>query len=268
MKNNVRLFSVIYAIVFTNLIEVILKKFDLDTYIILAGFRFHLIMIMPVFFIFRANQFDYIKKILLKPLYNKTFQPIGWIFLPLIIILILLYILKLIKIGDPEYFYEFGFSSIIDFPIYLLWNLPQLLIALIFFIVIQPLFKYQLAATTIIIIALWILEFIPMNKEKINIYGLMSLFFSAAVISLIIKYFQNIYWISIIIFSILWSNLLAFGSKSQTLIHILFAATYNSWDGFFEVSKGLINFLLPAQILITIILISFSILKRKHKHIF
>jgi len=263
VNNKIKLSFIIYAVVFTNLIELLLKKLNFDSYIILVGFRFHLSLILPFFFIFRFNHLHDIKKFFIKPFYNRTFQPLSWIFIPLIIIFIVFYIIKKIKIGDPDYFYEFGLSSIIDYPIYFLWNLPQLLMFLIFLFLIQPVLKFKVIFTVIITILLFVSEFIPLYKTKINLFGIISLLFSAVGLSLLIKYFQNIYWISIIIFSIFWSSLLAFGCTSQTLIHILFAATYNSWEGFFKVSNGFVNYFLPLQLLITIILISFSAVKKK-----
>ncbi len=263
MNNKLKFSTIVYAVLVTIFLELILKYFNLDSYIIFAGFRFHLSLVVPFPFILKFDQLKNIKKILRNPIYNKTFQPLKWVFIPLALILISLYIFKKIKIGDPDYFYEFGLSSIIDYPIYFLWNVPQLLMASIFLILIQPLFKSHILFTTLIIILLCITEYLPIGAQKFDFYNVVSLFISAAIISLIIKYFQNIYWLSIIIFSIFWINLLTFGSQSPTLIHILFAANYNSWEGFFEVSKNIFNLLLPIQLAITAILISISAIKKK-----
>jgi hypothetical protein len=103
------------------------------------------------------------------------------------------------------------------------------------------------------------------NKTKINYFDIFSLVFILTSAVLIIRYFQNVYWFSIILFTILWSNILAFGSSSQTLIHMLFASKYEIWEGFFDVSKNIQRYLLPAQLGITLVLIACSVILRKTK---
>ncbi len=266
MDKKIGFSTIVIAIILVNAIGLLLRYFNLDRYIIFFGFRFYLSLILPFIIIFRYSILPKLKEILAYPKYNKTFQPLGWIFLPLIIVLMVLYVTKRIDVGDPDYFYEFGLSSIFDYPIYILWNLPQLLLFGSFLILIQPTLKFQFSLTLLIILFLFAFEFIPLNKMKVNYFDLSSFLFLAVSFSLLIKYFQNVYWISIILFTILWSNLLSFGSSSQTMIHILFAAQYQSWEGFFEVSKDLQMYLLPAQLALTMIVISLSVLIRKRKN--
>ena len=119
--------QIVIAVIIVNAIGLSLRYFDLDRYLIFIGFRFFLSLILPLLIVIRYSLFSKLKEILKQPKYNKTFQPLGWIFIPLIIVLIVLYFTKRIDVGDPDYFYEFGLSSIFDYPIYLIWNLPQLL---------------------------------------------------------------------------------------------------------------------------------------------
>ncbi|MCL5027646.1 MAG: hypothetical protein M1480_01365 [Bacteroidetes bacterium] len=254
-----------FTIIVVNATGLLLKYFDLDRYLIFVGFRFYLSFTLPLIIVVRYYLFPKLKEILIHPKYNKTFQPLGWIFLPLIIILIVLYFTKKIDIGDPDYFYEFGLSSIFDYPIYVIWNLPQLLFFVGFLILIQPALKFPFSQTLLIILLLFAYEFIPLNKIKVDYFDLISFVFISTSVSLLIKYFQNIYWISLFIFTVLWSALLSFGSNSQTMIHILFAAQYQTWDGFFDVVKGWGTYLLSAQLGITLFVVSLSALLKKSK---
>ncbi len=262
MDNRKILVQIILAVFFVNAAGLVLRHFNLDSYIILAGFRFHLSLVLPIFFIFKFIDFEKLKQTLLHPAYNKTFQPLGWIFLPIIILLAVLFFFKKIEIGDPDYFYEFGLSSVVDYPIYFVWNFPQLLTISAFLVLIQPSIKSRFTATAVILFSLFAFEFIPLGKAEIDVAGLLSLLFASVLTGLLVKYFQNIYWLSIIIFTAFWANLLSFGSSSPVMIHTLFASQYESWDGFFETAKNLHIYLLPFQLFLTAALIYLSSLRK------
>jgi hypothetical protein len=265
MNNSVKIASIFFLILIINIAGVLLKYYGLDAYFILAGFRFYISLVVPFFMIYRFSMCNDIKKILVQPSYNKTFQPLGWIFLPLIILFASLYFFKQIEVGDPDYFYEFGLSSIFDYPLYIIWNLPQLLLFAVFLILVQPLIKFNLFFSFLIALSCFMFIFISFNKIKTDYFEIISLVLILALAVLIVKYFQNVYWFSIILFTILWSNILAFGSSSQTMIHLLFASKYDIWGGFFDVSKNIQRYLLPAQLGITLVLIACSVLLRKTK---
>ena len=265
MDNKVKIVSIFFLIIIINAAGLLLKYNGLDAYIIFAGFRFYISLALPLFLIYRNWQLSKIKKILVHPPYNKTFQPLIWIFVPVIILFASLYLFKQIEIGDPDYFYEFGLSSIVDYPIYVVWNLPHLLMFAVFLILIQPTVKFNFFFSFLISLLCFAFVFMPLDKIKPDYFDIFSLVFILASAILIIKYFQNVYWLSIILFTILWSNILAFGSDSQTLIHMLFASKYQSWEGFFDVSKNIRQYLLPVQLGITLVLVSCSVLLRKTK---
>jgi len=262
-KKNI--FRIIAAVILTNAAGLLLRFLKLDTYLILLGFRFHLSFVLPFLIVFRESHFNMIKDVLAHPKYNKVLLQLIWIFLPLIILLSILYLSHNIDLNDPDYFYEFGLSSIVDYPIYLLWNLPQLLFFAFFvFIVINMFGKkyFNIAAITILIFAY---EIIPLGKEKFDWLNILVIVLSAISASLIMKYFQNVYWFAIIVFTLFWECLLAFGSNSKMLINILFAARYHSWDGFFTVTDKFVPYLLPAQILLAALLITVTLSASKNK---
>ena len=265
MSNRVKIVTIIFLAILINTAGLLLKYYGLDTYIILAGFRFYLSLILPFLIIFRVSQLGSIKEKLIHPEYNKTFQPLGWILLPLMILLASLYFSKQIDIGDPDYFYEFGLSSIIDYPIYIIWNLPQLLMFALFIILIQPTIKSNCFISFFIAASCFIFVFMFFNKTKPDYFDIVSVVFILASAVLLLKYFQNVYWFSIIVFTVLWTNILTFGSSSQTMLHLLLASQYDTWEGFFDVGNSIRQYLLPTQLGITFVLIAVSALLKKPK---
>jgi hypothetical protein len=77
-KKNV--FWLIAAIALTNAAGILLRIFNLDTFIILAGFRFHISLLLPFIIVFRKRHFVTLKEAFAHPKYNKTFPQLAWIF--------------------------------------------------------------------------------------------------------------------------------------------------------------------------------------------
>jgi len=253
----------IVSVIILNAAGILLRIFNLDTYIILVGFRFHISFILPLLVIFKKDQLYFIKKLYVDPQHKKTVLPLLWILLPLIIVMAALFLLKKIEIGDPEYFYEFGLSSIVDYPIYLIWNLPQIFCFFIFLALSVTISSKNVLFISAISFLLFAFEFIPLNTKSIDYYGIISLMLISLTIGLMIKYFQNIYWFTIVIFSIFWLHFLAFGSSSEEIIHLLFASQYSGWDGFLEVKRSFATFILPSQLFITFLAVLISSSFRK-----
>ena len=246
-----------------NAAGLVLRYFNLDTYIILIGFRFHISFIIPFLIIFRKNQLSFIKKIFVDPHHKRTVLPLLWILLPVIIVAGVLFLMHKVGIGDPDYFYEFGLSSVIDYPIYLLWNFPQLFCLFIFLALTATVSKKNFLVVFITTFLIFAFEFIPFKISDIDYYGIASLLLISASIGLLVKYFQNIYWFTIVVFSIFWLHFLAFGSSSEEIIHLLFASQYSGWDGFLEANKSFVQYLLPVQLALTFLAILISSVFRK-----
>ncbi len=255
----------IALVIIINLIGLSLRYLGLDTYFILLGFRFQLSLCLP-FFIFPGKESKgLLLNIFKNPSYKKSYLFIYLLIIPLLIIFAVLFLLKKIEPGDPDYFYEFGLSSIIDYPVYLVWNSIQLIFFFLFLIYITSKLKFKYLLTVFIFILLFSYEVVPLKKESFDFFQVISLILSAATAGLLIKYFQNIYWLIIFSFSVFWVNILLFGSNSEMIINLLFASQYNSWEGFFSVSKIFKSFLLPAQLLLINILIVVNLLINKAK---
>ncbi len=256
------------AVLIINAIGILLRYLELDTYFILIGFRFQLSLFLPALFIPGICSKDFIADVFKNPSYKKNLFFINLLIIPLLVLFAVLFISSKIELGDPEYFYEFGISSIIDFPVYLLWNSIQLIIFFLFLIYLASKIKLSFLIILFIFILLFAYELIPLKKmESFNYIDLVSVIFLAMIAGLMVKYYQNIYWLVIFSFSILWLDFLLFGINSGMVVNLLFASQYNSWEGFFSVEKDLIVFILPAHLLLVniFILINLFINKLNYK---
>ncbi len=265
MEYKIKFFPLAFAIIAVNAAGILLRYFKLDPYVVLVGFRLHISFIFPLLIIFRKDQLAFIKQVFADPHHKRTVLPLLWVLFPVMIVIGVLYYQHKIVIGDPEYFYEFGLSSVVDYPVYLLWNFPQLFCFFIFLALAAAASKKKFILVSLISFLTFAFELIPFNLKNVDYSGITSLMLISLSIGLLIKYFQNIYWFAIVIFSIFWLHFLAFGTRSEEIIHLLFASQYSGWGGFLEVQKWFIPYLLPAQMFITFILILISSLFRKKR---
>lgn len=242
-----------------------LNYYDFDTYLIFAGFRFHISAIVPLLFILKKEHLLIIKNGFVNPEYKKNLLPLFLIILSLILAAAAFYFIAEAKLTEPKYFYEFGLSSIIDFPIYLIWNFPQLSLLFFFLLMIYTSAKnvFLIYGTLILIFAF---EFIPYEGSEINYFPAAALAIGSAVPVLIIHKFRNIYWFAVAIFTMLWVYFLSFGSDSELIVNLLFANQYKSWEGFFTLKKEYADIYLPAYlILFAVVFLSASFFSKKNK---
>ena len=248
--NKIKLSSLIVLIVIVNILGYLIKYSGYNALLIFLGFRFHISLVFPFLFFLYKAKFPFLRN----SLRRNPFDRLGFIFYVIIIPLILtviVYILTSKKINfSPQYFYEFGVSSVFDYPVYLFWNLPQLLLFGLFISLLSE-SKFSNLSIVLILSSLFIFEmFFIKNKE---ILGL-TIFSLVAVLSLIIGIFslnQNIYSVSVFSFSVLWSGILVFGSSSQLLINNFFASQYSVWEGFINTQNNLKIFVIPFNLLLT-----------------
>ncbi len=230
-----------------------LKYFELAAYLIVFGFRFHLALVLPFIIVFKKEQLSNLKQSFTNPEYKK-FGRVFLLFLTINVLFIsVLLLLGKIEVGDPEYFYEFGISSLVDYPIYLIWNAFQLIIFFSFLKSVSISFQKNYFVLVFTVIFLFIYEFIPLTNFSIDYSAAASFIIMSFIVSVVINSFNNIYLFIVIIFSLLWINLLAFGSTSQVLINLLFAANYDLWEGFFTVEKIFSKFIIPFNLFLFLI---------------
>lgn len=234
---HLKFWRVILALVVVNILILLLKNFNLNTYIIIIGFRCHISLILPIVLIFSPDFLPFIKRNFLHPEYKKAFVFLTLILLPILIVLCYLFFTHNIDLGDPDYFYEFGVSSVADYPVYLLWNFPQIVLLFFFLTAVSTTSKYRFLTVFFTVIFLFGSELLLPVHSPFPYSDLGILISCSAIVSILINYYPNIYWFCISLFTMLWLPLLAFGSNSKTLVNILYASQYKYWDGFFDVSK-------------------------------
>lgn len=263
MSRNIKFYHLFAGILITNIAGFFLRFYNLDTYFILIGFRFHISLFLPfLLFLYKAD-LQLIKSFFISPFYKRYSVLFVIVIVPLVIIYLSLYIPGNLSIGDPDYFYEFGLSSILDYPVYLLWNIPQLFMFFLFLNTVKR--KYQFVKILLLVISVFAFEFIPV-QERVNYIALAGLLLSSLIVALLITNFRNIYLFALSVFSIFWFSILSFGSSSGELINILFASRYDAWEGFFEVNKGFTDYVIPAYlgiVFLTLFLLHFFGLKDK-----
>jgi hypothetical protein len=242
---NIKAWKLILAVLLVNVTGLILRYFNLSTYIIVIGFRFHLSFVLPFMVVFHSYYLPDIKRYFLKPEWKKVSFYLLLILLPLIIETAVLYIFQKIDLGDPEYFYEFGISSIADYPLYLIWNFPQMILLFFFLVTVSSNSRYQFITVALVIILLFAFELVPITKSII-LYKELGILISCSIIfSIVINYYRNIYLFGISLFTLFWMAILLFGSNSKTMINLLFASQYDYWEGFGEVVKDYMPYTVP-----------------------
>jgi hypothetical protein len=258
-------FRLILSIFLVNGIGFTLRYFGYDTYAVIAGFRLHLSFCLPLLILYPAGLLNKAKELLIRPVYKKNFIVVTWIIIIPAIIMAVLYLLEKIELADPDYFYEFGLSSIFDFPVYLIWNFPQFVLLFLFLKLSTEKKKNNFFPVLALIILLFMYEFIPITFkfEEPDLITAGNFVLTAFCAAFLFHFYNNLYWFTIVIFSAFWFNLLAFGSETESMINMLFAAQYQQWEGFFTISKDYKPWLLGTQLLLMLIILSVSLPSRK-----
>ena len=257
---------VVIAVFIVNAAGILLKIFELPAFFTLLGFRFHLSLVIPFLFISGRLDLEMIRKEFVSADYRKNYPyPVSLILLPFLITLVL-YLVNYVDIGDPEYFYEFGLSSLFDLPIYLVWNAPQLILFYFFILYLKEKIKLNNYMVFLVFVFLFLFEFMSSVINETDYLSIICLPIIALINLVIINKFRNIYWFVCFNFLLLWIPLLLFGSASETLVKSLFASTYNTWEGFLEVNKVLTGYMVPGFLIsVSIMLLIFLILRKGKK---
>lgn len=257
-------FRIILAILVTDAAGIILRYFELDTYFIFLGFRFHLSAVIPFLILFNKNSLSIFISGLRKPYFKKKFLPVWWLLISLLILMSIIYFMKRITPGDPDYFYEFGLSSIFDYPLYLIWNFPQFCLLFVSLILIAGSNKYHFTTAFFVLVFLFGWEMIPPDL-KINPVSFIPFLAIAILASFFLTRLQNIYWFTVIVFSSVWCIVLLFGSESSTVINLFFAREYHSWEGFLKTGKDIAGYIIPAYFLILLIIVLFYVIIKRDR---
>jgi len=238
---SVRLF---FSVLLINVIGLFLKYNGFNDYIIILGFRFQLSLTLPVVFFLRDDFLSEFKDIVLTSVKEHYSARAFVMTVPILLLGAALYYIGKIDLGDPEYFYEFGVSSIFDAPVYLLWNLPQIL----FFALIMKLASRYYTHSTFVIpfvtVFFFMYRFEPINKGEVFNYVYLAgyLFFAVSAGTMIVK-FGNLFLSVFFIYFVPWLFFLCIGSGTKEVINLLFAARYNSWEGMLWIDDKIYPFI-------------------------
>lgn len=254
----------ILYILIVNILGFILKSYGLDRHIIFLGFRFHLVTTLPVFLLFNKKIFADVIQYFKQIDFHKGFYPVFVVFLSAVVLPAVLYFANLTKYTDPDYLYELGASSVIDYPIYLIWNLPQMLVFTAFLYYISRNLKFKFLIVFFVTMFSFAYEFIPKDVSTIPLNDIYILILASLLLS-ICSLRLNIYLCSIIMITIFWAHILVFGNLSVVLLNLLLARNYNTWEGILVPDKILGNYILLIQLSITIILFLPTLLLNSYK---
>ncbi len=255
---------IIFAVILVNAAGITLRYFGLDTYFIFLGFRFHISCILPFGIMLTKDNLSELWSSLRKPLYSRKIIPFFWILLSLLAVYGYFYLSNQIEPGDPDYFYEFGLSSIFDYPLYLAWNFPQLIMLFMTLSIITGSGNLSYLKVLAGLILLFGFEFIPLRND-FSLSGAASFVLLALTASFFVTRLQNIYWFSVIVFSSVWSMVLLSGSSSEVIINIFFAREYSSWEGFFTAGGDYSAFISPSFFLILLCIASMYVMMFRKK---
>jgi len=235
-----------------------LQLLGLSPFVIILGFRFHVCLVISgLFFIMNAPEI----------LFHSVRYAWGRLFGLLCLLLIVSGIpFVLIPAGiasfhKGENFFELGVSSIFDFPIYFIWNLPQFL--MLYCVLKQTVkLKASLFYIVLFIVILAVPLFIPFSTP-LPVWSFAQAGLLLVIISLLVN--KSLNWIefTINLFFILWSTVLLFGTENEMLVKIFLGKNYNSWEGFI-VSKAYSIEVLRTTYLAVVLVISALLRKRRN----
>lgn len=238
-------------------LNIVLRFFNLPNYFFFIGFRFYGIILLAGIFLYFYCGKEIWKQSLLSFSFKKICRHIFLVSLPPAIVVGGLFLLNKIELGDPDYFYELGLSSIVDFPIYFIWNLPQFLILYTLLQSIESSFRLNVIPNFILLFFFFSPEFVSFPKISFNVFAIISFALVLLTLTLFIYKKKNPLTFSFYIFTSVWMALLLFGSSSETLLQTFLAKTYISWDGFFEINKKFAPYILPSYFLLSLIPVLF-----------
>jgi hypothetical protein len=229
----------------------------LSPFIIILGFRFHICLVIPGLFFLS----DSIETVFRSTRYSWG-RHVGLFILLLFVAGIPFALLApgIATFQKNDNFYELGVSSVIDLPLYFIWNLPQLI--MLYYVLKKT---TQLKASFIYVLLFLIIitapAFIPLGTPVpiYSIAGALLVIFMAAMLT-----YKAANWIefTLFLFFIIWSGVLIFGTQNEILVKLFLGKNYESWDGFIEV-KGFLTEIIRTAYLAILFLVVAMIRKPK-----
>jgi len=233
----------IISLILVNGLGFLLRYYDLDRFIIFLGFRFHLSLTLPFLLFLFEKKFSLIKKNLKKFCWKDILQQFFLMLISSVILFGSLILAKQAHFGDPDFFYELGLSSIIDLPVYFLWNLPQLFMIGIVIQNEREKYKFSYPIIFLFLLLLFAYEFIPLHKEKLLLFNVYNYASYILFITLVFVQRKSLYATALTVFLFLWILILLTGTYNTSAIKNILAKNFDEWEGFLEFSKILIKYI-------------------------
>ena len=237
---------------------VVLQLAGLSAFIIILGFRFHNCCVVPgLFFIsdsigttFRSAKYSWRRHIGLLFLFLAV-SGIPFALLPT----------GMTTFQKNDNFFELGVSSVIDLPLYFIWNLPQFI--MLYYVLkrtsqLKASFLYILLFAAIIAAPVFIPLASPVPVWSMVCAGLVILITAMLV-------YKAANWIefTLFLFFVIWSAILIFGTQNEMLVKLFLGRNYENWDGFIG-AKGFSAEILRTAYLFVMFLVT-AILPRPKK---
>lgn len=144
------------------------------------------------------------------------------------------YLTGYLEFTEPDFMYELALTSLVDFPVYVIWNALFLLTPFLYIRSASGTKKSGLFFVSLLfplLFALQIYQF-PVTKAAAEDYISLLLIITGFIFLIntagsILSYLLTSYFL-------LWVNLIAFGTESKFLLNTILASRYQSWEGLFS----------------------------------
>lgn len=228
-------FVLISSLVISNFLGFLLLSFGYLPIVNILGFRFYLPIIVTTLLIAifgkHLLKIEHIKPYLTFNLLRDFFQIIV-----IFLVAGLIFFIFPHQFSEPDWMFEFGFSSIVDFPLYFIWNAPQILLLLYILSFLRKDSSGKYLAY-IFLPLLNVFHFIASNEILPTLLNSASLLLYTYFFIFHIRKFQSLPSLCIVAFTIPWLIFLLSGIENPTIIKILYASNPVSWNGFMQNSQ-------------------------------
>ena len=256
MKNKI-LIKLFLSAIITAVFIFVTRLFAMSPFIIILGFRFHVCFVIPGLFfmntaienVFRVETIKWGRLTGLICVY-VLFSASTFALIPA----------KLATFHQGDNFYELGVSSVFDFPIYFLWNLPQFIMLYYTLKTINTLKLPFLFLSLFLLIIAASQFFPPVTPFPFWTLGEVS----GIIIIVLVLVYKSANWLefSFLLFFICWSVILLFGTENEMMVKLFLGKNYTTWDGFFR-SKMLTVEILRSAYLGMMLIVALCIRKLK-----
>jgi len=220
----------------------LLKIVEYENIFGLIGFRFYLPLVIPIVLMFSLGDIKIFEKII------KQFRFQGfWIILVILFIFLAagssFYFIEEIKFKEPDFFYELGLSSLIDYPMYLVWNSPLLFFVFVIYKYIKVTLKFGIIYLLLLLFAIITIELFSFSFAEISIPTIVLLIAFLFLQILVFYRIENPLTFIFLMFTTIWITVLLFGSSNPIIVKMVLARNFDNWDGFLKLKKGIWEYL-------------------------